>query len=279
MGLLPQFLEVPTRLHMKIRGSPDKRRTLHASEVDTGSMWRLWLGVMALSSGSFAATLELKTNDGRMVAGEVVLETDRGVLLRTESGNVMVPWAEIASGHTEGAASPVSAPSVSTRSTRPARTGPTLGISGGVGASPLATTSSYPSVWVAAAVAFIVHVDLGRLALRFMVPIQAGGITGGYSSGFKLFGGLEGQLRLQFSDVISSALGLQAGVAVQSSSSSSSSTGLAFAFGPTLTPIAVRFGARRSHELSLAASVQFAPVPSGVAFVGSLVAVNYAYLF
>ena len=45
----------------------------------------------------------LTTYDGRRVSGEVVLESERGLLIRTASGNVLVAWADIESAIAFGA--------------------------------------------------------------------------------------------------------------------------------------------------------------------------------
>jgi hypothetical protein len=65
----------------------------------------LALVITVAASLSLAAgrKVTLTTTDGRELTGEVVMEAERGLLLRTADGNVMVPWADIASSHQEGA--------------------------------------------------------------------------------------------------------------------------------------------------------------------------------
>lgn len=229
--------------------------------------------------------LSVTTFDGREISGEVVLEGESGLLLRTATGNVLVPWADIAASRDLSAPRPPPAP-VQPQST-PSATGPQLGLSIGVGGMPtgIGAFFSGPKAWLATELSMFLHVDFGRLALRFAVPVQLGGLVGEYRPYFMMFAGLDSQLRLQFSERVASGLGLQLGLGGRANSvylpgfGAPGEFGAYFAFGPTLTPVSVRLGKDRNHELALEGSLQFTPVPNAVAYAGGLICVKYAFLF
>ncbi len=248
---------------------------------------RLVTLVLIVSTVAFAGgrQLSVTTFDGREVSGEVVLESETGLLIRTPAGNVLVPWGDIASSRDLSTPAPRSSP-VQTPTTS-SNTTPQLGLSIGVGGFPtgIGAFFSGPKAWVATELSMFLHLDFGRLALRFAMPVQLGGLVGEYRPYFMMFAGLDSQVRLQFSERVASGLGVQLGLGGRGNSSSlpafgaPGTFGAYFAFGPTLTPVALRLGKERNHELALEGSLQFAPVTNGVAFAGGLICVKYGILF
>lgn len=250
-------------------------------------MRALALTVVLLALPAVAArAIALKTYDGRDVRGELVMETQSGLLVRTDAGNVLVRWEEIAASDQPTTAAPAASPS------RPPPPPPgssplRLGVSFGVGAGPTGVSfySSGPKVWAAGVLALIIDLEFSRLGLRFTTPIQLGPLLGYYQPFFQLFAGLDTQVRFLFSPRVSSGLGLQLGLAALSGNSpgagfsGGSTIGVGFTLGPTLTLLAVRLGAARQHELSLSGSLQLAPLSSGVSYAGSLASIAYALLF
>lgn len=223
--------------------------------------------------------LSIKTFDGRVISGVVVLETERTLLLRTEQGNVNVAWAEIESS-TEDSGAPrgvTAAPSKSAAKIR-------LGLSAGVGVGPSGSPFSSEAIWWAAELAPFVDLDFGLLGVRFALELQPGlrGIQS-YARPFsQLFGGVDSQLRLHFTERfgIGIGVGLELGVlGAYQSYGGFGNFGAAFALGPTLTAASVRLGANFNHEVSLSGSVLFASGPTAFAFAGGLGLVRYAYLF
>lgn len=238
----------------------------------------LFLALAASLALGAGRRLTVTTNEGRELAGEVVMEAERGLLLKTAEGNVMVPWADIASSREEGAPAPRATTPAPAAQATPERQVLSLGLSAGLGASPIVVPGTAAIAgWYALDASIFMHFDFGRLAVRLAVPLQVGPWTRYGRAYFRLFSGLEGQLRFQFSPVVSSAIGLQTGVGVESGSSTQ--VGAFFAFGPTLTPIALRLGATRQHELSVQASVQLSSSSGGVGYAASLVSIKYGYLF
>jgi hypothetical protein len=204
----------------------------------------------------------LKTFDGRAVSGAVVLESERGILLRTADGNVLVEWRDIESSETAAAPSEVASPSRVR-----------LGISGGLGVGGVSEASlSRGGVWLPGEVAFIVDAPFGPLGFRVSVPLAAGPVQN-RGSRFKGFAGVDAQIRLNFSSNVASGLGLQAGLEVSAYARQWSCT---FVFGPTLTPVSVRFG---QHELSLEGGVAFVPSSDRWVFGGGTGIVRYAHFF
>jgi hypothetical protein len=237
--------------------------------------------VLALASIDAQAAqrkLTIKTFDGRVISGLVVLETERSLLLRTEQGNVNVTWAEIESTSDEPGATtiaqPASAPAAAANHSKTR-----LGVSLGIGVGPSGRTDVGQPTWLAGDVSAFVDLDLGRLGIRVGLDLQPG--LRGFSSysrpSAQLFGGIDSQLRLHFTERFGIGMGLVLGVG--GSYENFGSFGAWFALGPTLTAAALRLGPGLNHELSLAGSLLFAAGPSNFAFAGGLVVVKYAYLF
>lgn len=220
--------------------------------------------------------LTIKTSDGRVITGVVVLETDRTLLLRTEQGNVNVAWSEIESSEASGAApSTQGTPTTSAPSTSKLR----LGFAVGLGGGPSGSANTAELVWWALPLSALVDLDLGRFGLRFALDVQPGlrGIRAGYRPSMQLFAGVDSQFRLHFTERFGIGLGLVLGV-VTSYQNFSGFTA-AFAVGPTLTLAAVRLGPKLEHEVSLGGEALFASGVSNFGLAGGLGVVQYAYLF
>lgn len=233
--------------------------------------------LLLLTSQAMAAQrfLKIKTTDGRVISGVLVLETDRSLLIRTEQGNVNVTWAEIESSADESAVTPALSP----QQTSAPKSKTRLGLSAGLGVGPSGRPTSYERVWLAGDLSAFLDVDLGLLGVRVAFDLQPGArAIGAYSRPmFQLYAGIDTQLRLHFSDRIGSGMGLTVGIGA--AAESFGGIGAAFAFGPSLTLLAVRFGENLHHELSAGGSMLFSPGSTTVAFTGGLAVLRYAWLF
>lgn len=253
-----------------------------------------WVVVFVCLFGGLAFAgrrLQVTTSDGRSLSGEVILESDRGLLLRTDDGNVMVPWGEIASTGNERAATPqpVAPGPVAVQQPAPSmQVGPEgkvmlMGFSLGAGGFPLPSLQYEPNFLLATDLSLFVNFQFDRLALRVAIPFQFGPLFMSRlgNTYLQLFGGVEGQIRFQYAGRVGAGIGLQLGLG----GTNVTVPGVGgvfvpyFGFGPTLTPLTVQLGAQRTNELSFQASFQFAPNPSGISLAAGLLSLKFSHLF
>ena len=149
----------------------------------------------------------------------------------------------------------------------------------GIGLGPTGRLESNQVAWLAGDLSAFVDLDLGRLGIRIALELQPG--LQGFSSYSRppahLFGGIDSQLRLHFTERFGIGVGLVLGVGA--SSEGFGSFGAWFGLGPTLTLAALRLGPGLNHEVSLGSSLLFAAGASNFAFAGGLAVLKYAYLF
>ena len=171
-------------------------------------------------------------------------------------------------GATTEAAEDVSGRGIAPTSRLRARWG--LSAALGLGPSHLYYTYAYEGrAWAVGEGAFFVDLDLGRFGARLSIPFKLG-------SDFPvaiLMGGFTAELRVHFNERFEAGLGASASLGFSDPARGHS---LFWAAGPMLTPVALRLGERREHELSVSASLLATGLGSSFT---ALFCVRYAHLF